>query len=72
MTWWLGILQTVIGGGLFFAGVWVGSRIAKGEPILPKKPAPLPMPIYDTPAERNAIRKAAREEQEGITYEVVP
>jgi len=52
--------------------VWVGSRIAKGEPILPKKPAPLPMPIYDTPAERNAIRKAAREEQEGITYEVVP
>ena len=71
MSWWQPILQTLIGGGLFFAGVWVGSRIVKGEPILPKKPKPPPVPIYDTPQERNAIRKAAREDAEGIAYEVV-
>lgn len=70
--WWASILQTLVGAGLFFAGVWVGSTIAKGESIIPKKPKPPPVPIYDTPEDRNKIRKAAREAAEGITYEVVP
>jgi len=71
MTWWQPIVSMLVGGGLFFAGVWVGARIAKDESILPKKPKPPPTPIYDTPAERNAIRKAERDARVGVKFQEV-
>jgi len=71
MTWWQMLLGMVAGGGLFFAGVWVGSRIARNEPLVPVKPKPPPVPIYDTPAERNAIRKAERDARVGVDFQEV-
>jgi hypothetical protein len=70
MNWWQPILQMLAGGSLVFVGFWAGSRVAKGESIIPKREKP-PVPIYTTPEERNAIRAEARkvEAEQGITFE---
>ena len=72
MTWWQAILIMLSTGVLVFCAFWVGARTAKGEALLPKKPKPPPMPIYNTPADNNRIRKEARAAAEGVHYQVVP
>ena len=66
MTWLYPVfilIGLVIQAGFIIALVWLTAKIARGEEIILKKKSP-PSPIYDTPKQRNQIRKEIREEQE--------
>ena len=60
--WWQGILQMLTGGTLVFLGFWAASRVAKGEPMIPRRPKPPPVPTYD----RRVPREGERPEIDGM------
>ena len=58
MIWWEAVLVMLSGGFLVFLGFWAASRVAKGEPMIPKRPRPAPKPTYE-PDEPFDRREAA-------------
>jgi len=53
--WWQNLVAMISGGALVFIGVWAGSRIKAGEPIVPQRRKPPPRPTYDRPEVPRAI-----------------